>query len=97
MPDFQLMKISQFRREFFVEGSRPSINTLKKWCREGILDAKRLGDMYYVILNDKVMPKDCAEEQPSHGLTDDQRAFLSPALIAALEKKTAIRPKQEGD
>lgn len=83
MPDFQLMKISQFRREFFVEGSRPSINTLKKWCVEGSLDCKRLGDMTYIVLNEKVLLPDSGIEQGNAEPFD-----LSPEKLKQLHPKT---------
>ncbi|MCG5512773.1 hypothetical protein [Ectothiorhodospira shaposhnikovii] len=44
----RLMLVSEYRHLRFTPGSRPSINTLKKWIREGELPGKRLGNLYYV-------------------------------------------------
>lgn len=43
-----LMKVSQYRREHFAEGSRPSVNTIKKWVDNGEVYGKVIGGMYYV-------------------------------------------------
>lgn len=50
-----LMKVSQYRREHFVEGSRPSVNTIKKWVDNGEIYGKVIGGMYYVD-PDKIVP-----------------------------------------
>lgn len=47
-----LMKISQYREEHFVEGSRPAINTLKKWIDNGDLNGKVIGGNYYVQIDE---------------------------------------------
>lgn len=43
-----LMKVSQYRRECFVEGSRPSVNTIKKWVDNGDVYGQIIGGIYYV-------------------------------------------------
>lgn len=42
------MKLSQYRRKYFAEGSRPALNTIKKWIDNGELHGKTIGGMYYV-------------------------------------------------
>lgn len=51
---FQLMKITDFQSSYFSSGSAPSRNTIKKWFRDGALNGKKLGKIYYVILDEKV-------------------------------------------
>lgn len=46
------MKISQYRQEHFVEGSRPALNTLKKWIDNGDLEGKVIGGNYYVFVGE---------------------------------------------
>lgn len=49
------MKVSQYREKHFVEGSRPSVNTIKRWIDDGELPGKTIGGMYYVEV-DRVKP-----------------------------------------
>ncbi len=42
------MKLSQYRQKQFVEGSRPTISTLKRWIDKGEIDGERIGGNYYV-------------------------------------------------
>ena len=49
-----LMKISDFQKKFFHPGSEPSRNTIKKWFRDGEINGKKLGKIYYVIVDEKV-------------------------------------------
>ena len=51
---FPLMKITDFQNTFFSAGSAPSRNTIKKWFRDGTLNGKKLGKLYYVIVDEKV-------------------------------------------
>lgn len=43
-----LMKISQYRQKHFVEGSRPTLRTLKRWIIDGEIDGEVIGTNYYV-------------------------------------------------
>ena len=43
-----LIKLSKYRQETFKEGSRPAINTLKKWVDKGELKGKKIGSMYFI-------------------------------------------------
>ena len=42
------MKVSQFRKKYFENGSRPAINTVKKWVDNGEIYGEVIGGMYYV-------------------------------------------------
>ena len=44
----RLMLLSEYRETRFTPGSRPSINTLKRWINDGELPGKRIGGLYYV-------------------------------------------------
>lgn len=50
-----LMKVSQYRKQCFVEGSQPSVNTIKRWIDDGELPGEIIGGMYYVEV-DRVKP-----------------------------------------
>jgi len=50
----KLMKISEFQKTFFSAGSAPSRNTIKKWFRDGTINGKKLGKIYYVIVDEKL-------------------------------------------
>jgi|TARA_R100000322_G_C5422352_1_gene186559 hypothetical protein len=50
-----LMKVSVYRKKRFAEGSRPSVNTIKKWIDNGEIQGEIIGGMYYVDL-DKIKP-----------------------------------------
>lgn len=43
-----LMKLSQYRQKQFVDGSRPTMRTLKRWIETGEIDGERIGGNYYV-------------------------------------------------
>jgi len=43
-----LIKLDQFRKEYFAPGSQPDIRTLKKYINEGALPGKKIGKLYYV-------------------------------------------------
>lgn len=49
-----LMKITDFQKEYFHDNSAPCRNTIKKWFRDGTLNGKKLGKLYYVIIDEKV-------------------------------------------
>lgn len=44
----KLMKIRQFREEFFTEGSAPDIKTIKKAIEDGDLAGKKIGAAYFI-------------------------------------------------
>ncbi|MEQ3635945.1 hypothetical protein [Alcanivorax sp.] len=48
------MKISEFQTAFFTDGSAPSRNTIKQWFRDGTVNGKKLGKLYYVIIDEKI-------------------------------------------
>lgn len=50
----RLMLVSEYRETYFTEGSRPSVNTIKRWIREGELPGKRMGSLYYVLIDQEV-------------------------------------------
>jgi hypothetical protein len=43
-----LMKLSQYRQKHFVEGSRPTLRTLKRWIVDGEIEGEVIGSNYYV-------------------------------------------------
>ncbi|PCJ32164.1 MAG: hypothetical protein COA90_04110 [Gammaproteobacteria bacterium] len=43
-----LMKISEYRETEFTDKSKPSINTVKKWVKNGWVYGKVMGGIYYV-------------------------------------------------
>jgi hypothetical protein len=43
-----LMLASQFARQYFTEGSRPSRSTLARWIERGDLPGRRIGSNHYV-------------------------------------------------
>jgi len=44
----QLMRLSDYREKCFVEGSQPSVSTLKRWIAAGDLIAEQKGGIWYV-------------------------------------------------
>lgn len=44
----KLMKVSEFRRTYFTEGSIPDVKTIKKAIDNGELVGQTIGNMYYV-------------------------------------------------
>lgn len=42
------MLLSQFRRQHFVEGSRPSLSTLRRLVVKGELPGRRFGGQWYI-------------------------------------------------
>lgn len=53
----KLMKATRFRTEYFVKGSEPSMNTLKKLIDDGDLPGRKIGTIHYVDL-DKLSKSD---------------------------------------
>jgi hypothetical protein len=47
----KLMKVSEFRSEYFEEGSRPMPKTIRSWIDAGTLPGQRIGGTYYVDLS----------------------------------------------
>lgn len=62
-----LMKISQYRNDCFVEGSRPSLNTIKKWIDNGEVIGEIIGGHYYVRVDEMEPVNDLVERALSHG------------------------------
>ena len=58
-----LMLASQFAKQHFVNGSRPSASTLRRWIDDGVLPGCRIGNNYYVDMqrysaaNDQLVQK----------------------------------------
>ena len=48
IPMKMLIKVNQWIQAAFVEGSRPSINTVKKWHSAGEIDGVVLGSALYI-------------------------------------------------
>ncbi len=48
-----LIKARQWIQETFEEGSRPSINTVKKWHENGEIQGVLLGGTLYIERNEK--------------------------------------------
>jgi hypothetical protein len=44
----RLMKLSQYREEYFVTGSAPAASTLRRMIEDGELPGERIGKVYYV-------------------------------------------------
>lgn len=43
-----LMKISEYREDYFTPKSRPTQATVKSWIREGYVYGEQLGGVWYV-------------------------------------------------
>jgi len=50
----KFIKISQFRTEYFSEGSAPTAYSIKKMISMGEITGKILGGMYYVVIDEKI-------------------------------------------
>lgn len=84
----KLTKMTKFRESFFTEDSRPSLNTLKKWCSEGVFNTKRLGDTTYIVLDDKVKEVfGSQEEEQEQQYQKEDTATLSS--LSKLHKQMA--------
>ncbi len=44
----QLMTIDEYMTKTFTQDSRPHINSVRRWIREGKLEAKKMGRSYYI-------------------------------------------------
>jgi hypothetical protein len=44
----KLLKLAKFRAEYFVEGSAPTMATLRKGIESGTIPGKKIGGEYYV-------------------------------------------------
>jgi len=56
----QLMRLSDYREKCFVQGSMPSISTLKRWIAAGDLIAEQKGGCWYVdITAENATTGDC--------------------------------------
>ncbi|WP_020682335.1 DNA-binding protein [Marinobacterium rhizophilum] len=44
----QLMKASKYRENFFCDGSKPALSTIRRWIDNGDLPGERIGGVYYV-------------------------------------------------
>lgn len=86
---FQIMKLSIFRESFFSEESRPSINTLRKWCQTGVFNTKTLGDMLYIVLDHKVFGVDGEEEPKTQEQQYQEHDTATLASLSILRKQMA--------
>lgn len=48
----KLIKLSQYRKQYFVEGSEPSLRTLKRWIVSGEIKGEILNGHYYVTVDE---------------------------------------------
>tara|TARA_R110001583_G_scaffold190283_1_gene354432 strand:+ start:1585 stop:1872 length:288 start_codon:yes stop_codon:yes gene_type:complete len=55
---FKLIKISEFRKKYFDEGSAPSVNSIKKSILLGELTGKKIGTLQYIVLDNKFFQTD---------------------------------------
>ncbi|SDO71024.1 Excisionase-like protein [Halomonas shengliensis] len=46
----KLMKPEEWRKARFA-GTPPAMSTIRKWCREGTVPAKRIGGVWYIDLD----------------------------------------------
>ena len=53
-----LMTITQYQRSYFAEGSRPSRNTVKAWIANDDIYGEKIGGMWYVDPERKVVKTD---------------------------------------
>jgi len=44
----KLMKISEYQKKYFVDGSAPSKGTVRKWITDGIIPGEKIGCNHYV-------------------------------------------------
>lgn len=44
----RLMKIGDWREQYFEEGSRPTMKTVRAWIDSGDVAGQRIGSSYYV-------------------------------------------------
>jgi len=51
---FKFVKISKFRADFFLEGSAPTVNSIKKMILMGELTGKRFGGVQYIVIDYKL-------------------------------------------
>jgi hypothetical protein len=49
----KLMSLQQWRLQRF-EGTPPSKSTIKRWAKNGDIPAKKIGQCWYVILNEEM-------------------------------------------
>jgi hypothetical protein len=45
------MRVSEYRRTYFTPDSMPSVNTVKKWIKNGDVAGEVIGGNYYVNMN----------------------------------------------
>ena len=51
----KLIKLAKYREERFVEGSRPSVSTLRRWIENGKLPGKKIGGQTYVEISEEML------------------------------------------
>ena len=52
----KLMRVDDFRREFFVEQSRPDARTVRHWLETDVLVGRRIGKTWYVDIGPTEKP-----------------------------------------
>jgi hypothetical protein len=52
----KLIKISDYKNEFFDKNSRPASSTVHAWIINGEIQGKIIGRSYYVVISDQNIP-----------------------------------------
>jgi hypothetical protein len=74
--NYQFVKISKFREDFFLKGSAPSVNSVKKMIKTGELTGKKLGCLYYVVVDEKLTTYDLTSaEQEAGSLLEEKSQY----------------------
>jgi len=47
----KLIKLDQFRKDYFAEGSRPALKTIRRQIKSGEIPGKKIGKVYYVDMD----------------------------------------------
>lgn len=40
--------LTEFRDRFFLQNSRPSVVTIRRWCESGALPCRKIGGIWYI-------------------------------------------------
>lgn len=46
-----LMSVKEYREKEFTPESRPTMTTITRWIRTGKLEGKRIGGLYFVLID----------------------------------------------
>lgn len=57
MKERKLMRPRAWAAQYFAEGSTPSLNTLKSWIKDGVIDGDRINGQFYVY-SDSIIRSD---------------------------------------